>query len=181
VLILGIDIGLHNFAICQVEGGKRWRKKRSIVEICRCGIGRIKTNKKIDNDVDRFGAFLNSCNNIITNYVKESNLVVIEKPFGIMGNGRVLIEILGICKYVCWLNKKRYIEIPQKTLKLFATGKGDATKSDMVLRGYKEHGIDGLSEDEVDAFWLAYLGYCIKNGYRGKEAYRKKVLEGLKK
>ena len=89
-------------------------------------------------------------------------LVVIENPFGIMGNGRQLLELVGILKYTLTEMGHRVYTVPQTTIKKFATNSGRAEKSDMVLKAFKEFQIDGAGEDGVDAFWMCKFGEALK-------------------
>lgn len=49
-------------------------------------------------------------------------------------------------------------EVAPTALKKYATGKGNADKSDMRLALYKRAGLDVSSDDEVDAWWLRQMG-----------------------
>lgn len=106
------------------------------------------------------------------------DIIVIEKPFNVMGNGRILLELLGAVKYA--LNPQfRIVEIPQTSLKKFATGMGNAQKSDMVLRAFKEFGVQASSEDEIDAFWMAVFGQHVLSMPDNAPAYRREAVEKL--
>lgn len=50
------------------------------------------------------------------------------------------------------------VEVPPKTLKKFATGSGNASKSDMRMALYKRGGIDLADDNQVDAWWLREAG-----------------------
>ena len=89
------------------------------------------------------------------------DFIVIEKPFNIKGHGEVLLQLLGIVKYILFIGDIDFCEIPQMTLKKFATGSGKAQKSDMVKRALKEFGLDVETEDEVDAFWCSKVGKAL--------------------
>jgi Holliday junction resolvasome RuvABC endonuclease subunit len=173
--ILGVDVGLNAFAMCSIDCRKKGRLKSKVKH----SVFGLSDNRSKAVSANRLVEFLDRYINKIEGEIKRNKYVVIEKPFGVMGSGRVLLELYGICKYLCWKHKRKFVEVPQKSLKLFATGKGNALKSDMVLRLYKEHGIEGYSEDEVDAFWLAYLGYCILGKERKLEKFRKNVITKL--
>lgn len=112
-------------------------------------------------------------------------MIVIEKPFNIKGHGLILLELLGAIKYAVWQHDPALLdiiyEVPQTTLKLFATSNGHAQKSQMVLRAYQEFGIQDVSEDEVDAFFLALLGYYSSKKRLSKDVpvYRQKIVKSL--
>lgn len=50
------------------------------------------------------------------------------------------------------------ILVPAATLKVFATGRGNATKIDMVVAARDRLGYDGTDDNAADAMWLAELG-----------------------
>lgn len=106
-------------------------------------------------------------------------LIVIEKPFGIQGHARVLLELLGVFKYLLKKDGHEIVEVPQKTLKLFATGKGNADKSEMVLKAYKEFGIDNVGEDGADAFWLSEFASALID--KPLIEYRKRAIDNFLK
>ena len=62
----------------------------------------------------------------------------------------------GIVRH--WLRKHRpaskVILIPAKTLKVYATGNGNADKTAMVVAARERLGYDGLENNEADALWL---------------------------
>ena len=119
--------------------------------------------------------------------IGEADLVCIEKPFGIQGHGKVLVNLLGILQLFLVTQGTSHVEVPQTTLKKFATGYGRAEKSDMVLQAYKgrcgtnlipeDYSFEAKTEDEVDAFFLALLGHCILS----QEHFTKAHQEAVKK
>ena len=95
-------------------------------------------------------------------------LVIYEYPFNVKGNGRVLLEFIGVFRYHCIKNGIPYIPLQQQRIKKYATGKGNVEKSDLRMRIFTEYGID-LSEDRSDAFWIGHFGM----GYLYPEALDK--------
>jgi crossover junction endodeoxyribonuclease RuvC len=169
--ILGIDIGISKLGICKVENG---RIKHQVY---------FSGNKKLKG-FEKYKEFIKShfCHPAIPNLIANADLIIIEKPFNIRGYGAILYELFGIIRYFLILYNKSFIEIPQTTLKKFATGKGNAPKSDMVKHAIKEYGFEAESEDEVDAFWCAMAGLCVR-GDRDidKKSFSKARKDSLKK
>lgn len=88
----------------------------------------------------------------------EIDLAVVEDlPRNAMGAG-----ITGLAHGVIRLALLRegvpYIRVPAATLKVYATGKGTATKPDMRLELFKRTNLDVRDDNEVDAAWLRLLG-----------------------
>lgn len=171
--VVGIDVGLEKFAVVVYEDkkGSLILKKRGLKAVVFEGSGGVQ------DWIKKFGK-------VFEKMIDGVDLLIVEKPFGVMGRGTVLFELLGIVKYIAMKKKvKEVVEVPQKTLKKFATNKGNALKSDMVLRLYKEFGIDGLSEDEVDAVWLMWFGMVLaryrENRKLSVERFRKIVIKNF--
>jgi Holliday junction resolvasome RuvABC endonuclease subunit len=51
-----------------------------------------------------------------------------------------------------------YTTVPPATLKVYATGRGNAQKPDMRMELYKRAGLDVADDNQVDAWWLRALG-----------------------
>lgn len=75
-------------------------------------------------------------------------------------------EICGILKYAL-LRQARVpvIMVPPKSLKQFATGKGNASK-DMMLDAAAKEGYYPDTTDEADAYFLAKIGVKLLNNER---------------
>ena len=70
-------------------------------------------------------------------------------------SAKVLVEMFGALRYHCLSNDVDFLALSQSRIKKYATGVGkDVEKSAMVMRAFKEYGLD-LSDDEADAFWAA--------------------------
>lgn len=55
--------------------------------------------------------------------------------------------------------------VPPTTLKQYATGKGNASKSLVLVEAVKRLGYDGHDDNEADALWLADMGARL-HGYQ---------------
>ncbi len=53
------------------------------------------------------------------------------------------------------------LKVAPATLKVFATGKGNATKPDMRMAWYQRTGADVSDDNQVDAAWLRQLGLAM--------------------
>jgi len=51
-----------------------------------------------------------------------------------------------------------YTTVPPATLKVYATGRGNAQKPDMRMELFKRTGLDVADDNQVDAWWLRALG-----------------------
>jgi len=171
--ILGIDIGFSQCGLCFLD------KDNVESYMLTANTGKPTKSKQLpflkeiffDNREKR---------DMLINYIYLADLVCIEKPFNIKGFGTALYELLGIIKYICIDYKTQFCEIPQTTLKKMATGKGNAKKSEMVMKAYKEFGHEAGSEDEIDAFWVAIAGDILLSGNKSM-GFSKARMDSLKK
>lgn len=91
----------------------------------------------------------------------DAHLVVIEGPaFSRQGQAGVHLRA-GLWWRIVGLLHSAGVpvaEVSPSALKKYATGKGNADKSDMRMALYKRAGLDVSSDDEVDAWWLRQMG-----------------------
>ncbi|HNB58717.1 MAG TPA: hypothetical protein PK308_00290 [Phycisphaerales bacterium] len=51
-----------------------------------------------------------------------------------------------------------YVDVAPTSLKKFATGKGNATKIEVLKEAWKRLGYEGTDDNEADALWLLHAG-----------------------
>lgn len=87
------------------------------------------------------------------------DLVVIEGyAYGRNNNREILGELGGVIRLLLWENDVRYLDVPPSTLKMYATGKGNAGKTEVVIAARERLGYSGHDDNEADAMWLYALG-----------------------
>jgi len=91
------------------------------------------------------------------------DLVAIEEPFiphdpKRMGAAKKLIELGAIIRYQLHMKKIPYVDIPPTSLKMYATGRGDGAKVNMIVAARERFQIgDTVNDNECDA----YLLWCM--------------------
>jgi Holliday junction resolvasome RuvABC endonuclease subunit len=165
--ILGIDPGTAKMGLCMISG-------TASKPVFDCQL--IKTNKKDDiNQKFRYMA----ATAILEIKQCGPDIVVCEYPFAIQGHGKILVEMFGAIKYYCLTNEIPFLPLSQSRIKKYATGVGkDVEKSAMVMRAYKEYGME-LTDDESDAFWIAHIGLTYLHGSKVK--FRQESVDDIKK
>ncbi len=154
-IVLGVDLGINKMGLCECSDVRSESRLIAVPEAV----------KKANPGQKRL-SFIKACANYdgeLQTVMRDADLIVIEVPFNVPGWGKILVEVLGIVKFLAVTYKKPFAEVPQATLKLFACERGNAEKSQMVLRAHKEFNFEASTEDEIDAFWLAQLGRCLTN------------------
>lgn len=162
MISIGVDIGTAQTGIAVVKS-----RGKPVTYLLKGVAGKAKVQRLTKEIVD-------------TILKEDFDILVFEKPFNVKGNALILLELLGAIKYGLWEHGVSFesgvYEVPQTVIKKFATGKGGAQKSDMVLQAYKEFGVDNKSEDEVDAFWIATFGMYLDSIPKKAFKYRKEVI-----
>ena len=98
-------------------------------------------------------------------YLPECDAVYIEGyAYAEAQRAHQLGELGGVIRLACFDADKPCIEVPPSTLKMYATGKGNAPKDLVLVEAVKRLGYVGASKDEADALWLYYLGYHHAHG-----------------
>jgi crossover junction endodeoxyribonuclease RuvC len=88
--------------------------------------------------------------------------IYIEAPIVLSHGGSVLdlTRLFHLTTYGLWNLGFKIITVQPTVLKKFVTGKGNASKEDMIMAFVKERtGHEAKSDDEVDAYWLARMGF----------------------
>lgn len=171
--VIGLDIGFNKFGVCILHDGGNISSY--VLANTEKKVDEWKYYKELSKRFDTDGHL---------HQLRYADLVCLEKPFGVRGYATKLHELLGIFKYKLIEFTTPYVEVPQTTLKKFATGKGNAQKSEMVIKAYKEFGFEATTEDEVDAFWCVKVGLCLLNNANfgdGYPSFSKARVESIKK
>ena len=117
-------------------------------------------------------------------YAEDADLVVIEGySYGSKGRAVVNIgELGGVLRLWLYEYGPPYVEIPPSCLKRYATGKGNASKDDMLQAAVVRSGHTFCDNNAADAWWLwqaALAHYCPES--ESLVRMPKAHLEGLKK
>jgi len=69
-------------------------------------------------------------------------------------------ELGGVVRLMLWERGVTYVEIPPSVLKKFATGRGNASKEEVLIEAVKRAPSDMViaGNDTADAWWLYVLG-----------------------
>ena len=90
--------------------------------------------------------------------LEDIKLIVFERAAGKHANAvMVESELISTFKVFCEDAGIEYRAYSAGEIKRFATGKGRASKSDMVIAAKDKYGYPGFSDDEADALHLLHL------------------------
>ncbi len=94
-------------------------------------------------------------------HASEADLVVIEDGVNRSHAAFASGILHGIVRHTLSHIAGRIVLIPPATLKKYATGKGNADKTAVVVAARERLGYDGLDNNEADALWLRAIGYHL--------------------
>jgi Holliday junction resolvasome RuvABC endonuclease subunit len=87
-----------------------------------------------------------------------ADLVVVEDlPTHARGAGKTAM-VHGLIRWMLWRDDYDTLVVTPATLKVFATGKGNAGKEEVLVAAVNRLGYTGHNTDEADALFLAHLG-----------------------
>lgn len=87
------------------------------------------------------------------------SVVVLEGyAFGRPNQAHQLGELGGVIRHQLWCYARPFVVIPPAKLKQFATGKGNADKTAMVVAARERFGYEGTNNNEADAYLLRCMG-----------------------
>lgn len=142
VRVVGLDPSWTSFGIAYPDGH----------------LGRVRTTPAIDDDMR-----LEVLTAAAVGAAVDADLAVIE---GYSYGSKQARERLGYLGETLRSKLRKigtpYIDVAPTTLKMFATGRGNATKSEMRQAAHEILGIDeAVSHDEADAAWLREIGLVL--------------------
>ena len=92
-------------------------------------------------------------------HANEATLVVIEdgvhRSFAAFNSG----VLHGVVRHTLAHIANRIVLVPPATLKKYATGKGNANKTAMIVTARERLGYLGMNDNEADALWLRAIGH----------------------
>lgn len=91
----------------------------------------------------------------VVSVVRGVDIIAIEGyAFGRINRAHALGELGGVLRVAFHELGLFVVEVPPKTLKLYATGNGNADKDTMLVEAVRRLQYMGKSKDEADAYWL---------------------------
>lgn len=141
--VIGLDLSLTSTGVCDADGNVRTYGGNE-------DLG--------DRRLDLIGGAIYALVGGGTSGFATVDLAVIEDlPRGAMG-GSSTGMVQGVVRYVLREASVHYALVPAATLKMYATGKGTASKVEMALAAYKRAEMEFANDDECDAWWLRCMG-----------------------
>lgn len=182
LIISGIDFSINHPAIC-THIGDEWS-----IENCNFNVlddtwefnhSKIETTPEIKDYVNNIDRYNQLTNFVLDSTTHSSRIYIEDYSYGSSGKVFNIAEATGILKF--HINRKLKAAVEPKTLKGFATGKGNASKNQMYEKFVEETGLDLLDianresgkkfngmnvpspfSDLVDAYFVCKWGFFQK-------------------
>lgn len=103
----------------------------------------------------------------VLDHADEADLVAIEGySFGShMAYAHALGELGGAVRVGLFEAMRPYVEVPPAILKKFTTGKGNASKQEVLAAAIRRFGFAGSNDNEADAWMLKQMAECHYQPY----------------
>jgi Holliday junction resolvasome RuvABC endonuclease subunit len=85
-----------------------------------------------------------------------ADLLVVEGPVARSATAYISGQLHGIMKRLCLRSGMPFVIIPPATLKAYATGKGNADKTQMAIAALKRADREFQDDNQCDASWLRW-------------------------
>lgn len=136
---MGLDLSLTSTGCCNIKGD------------CYSLKPSYKGAERLEWFADTFDALSTAPN--------RPDLVVLEGyAYGRVNKAHELGELGGVVRLALWRAGIPFVVVPPSTLKKYATGKGNASKDQVLIAAVKRSGIEFNNNDEADAWWLRQIG-----------------------
>lgn len=92
-------------------------------------------------------------------------------------------ELGGVVRLALYNRGISVLQVPPTNLKLFATGRGNASKDEVIDSVISSYGIHTASDDEADAITLMHMGLAYLNARmlpRRRDHYQRRAIESCK-
>lgn len=137
--VVGLDLSLTSPGVALMDGHAETWKPRS-------------------TGVERLAAFREWVIDEIVNKT-DAQLVVIEGySFGSRNGGERIGEAGGVVRLALRDMRVPFVEVAPASLKRYATGKGNASKDEVLIAAVKRSDIAFTDNNQADAFWLRQMG-----------------------
>jgi crossover junction endodeoxyribonuclease RuvC len=87
-----------------------------------------------------------------------ADVVVLEHFGHLQGPAVFVVELHGVVKLALWQRRTPVVSVTAPSLKRFATGRGNATKDQVLAAAIRRFGFEGDSNDAADAWILRAMG-----------------------
>lgn len=152
--VVGIDPSLSNTAICCY-----WPATGEAKMVCRTA---GKPTDDLGGRIERYETFVDQILHVITRVGSPVGVLIEHYSFNSKNTRAWQTGEWGyLLRYRLYERRPTPVEIPPGTLKQFATGRGNASKTQVVAALTKRYGVEYKTDDEYDAYGLARLAACL--------------------
>lgn len=173
-IVVGIDLSLTRTAVCLFREDED-EPSNLVVQSDKQGMYRVREIAAMVMDHIRMNA-----GGVMFN---ELYVFVEGYAFARPQQAHFLGELGGVIRDRLITHGIPYIDVPPTKLKKFVTGKGNANKEQMAVGTYKRWGREFATNDEVDAFALAMLGWAVLHPENDGHltAFQREIVESIRR
>lgn len=144
--------------------------------------GKVLTEKEITSKIKQDPQRMIDLTEQVLSHLEKDDVIAIEGfSYGSKGKGIAFQFGYGYSvRIALYTNDFNYLIVTPSQVKKFATGKGNASKDNMILPIYKKWGYEHESDNVRDAFVLAQIARATKTSVELTK-YQKEVINSLNK
>ena len=144
--------------------------------------GNVLTEKEITSKIKKDPQRMIDLTEQVLSHLEKDDVIAIEGfSYGSRGKGIAFQFGYGYSVQIAlYTNDFNYLIVTPSQVKKFATGKGNASKDNMILPIYKKWGYEHESDNVRDAFILAQIARATKTSTKLTK-YQKEIIDALKK
>mgnify|MGYP001167317652 FL=1 len=143
--------------------------------------GNVLTETEITSEIKNDPERMIDLTEQVLSHLEKDDVIAIEGfSYGSRGKGIAFQFGYGYSVQIAlYTNDFNYLIVTPSQVKKFATGKGNASKDNMILPIYKKWGYEHSSDNVRDAFVLAQIARATKTSVELTK-YQKEVINSLK-
>ena len=143
--------------------------------------GNVLTETEITSEIKNDPERMIDLTEQVLSHLEKDDVIAIEGfSYGSRGKGIAFQFGYGYSVQIAlYTNDFNYLIVTPSQVKKFATGKGNASKDNMILPIYKKWGYEHASDNVRDAFVLAQIARATKTSVELTK-YQKEVINSLK-
>jgi Holliday junction resolvasome RuvABC endonuclease subunit len=138
-----------------------------------CGADIVATGKL------REAARLEAIEREVSSHFEMADVIVLENYGYLQGPALRVIEAHGVIKLAAHRANRPVAVVSPASLKLYATGKGNAKKAQMVLASARRFHYEGDNENEADAWCLQAMGEAAYGDRAELPDYQLRAIQGV--
>lgn len=164
--IAGIDPSMSSTGVAIIDWPKMLVTSVKAPKVDASISGRLSRASIVAGEVDKLIA---DCDVVVIENYQRGGMVNV-----------ALVEFQAMLRYAIYRLDTEFLEVAPTQLKKFVTGKGNASKAEIVSKLSRAHNIQFTTDDEADALGLAIIGATYSGVLSTAYGYQDEVIAKIR-